>query len=113
MLPNQFFKMLSDETRIRCLLLIAREAKLCVCELTYALGERQPKVSRHLAQLRQSGILQDERSGQWVNYTVAENLPGWQRKIIASIRESSCLEAQYRYDIERLNNMKGRPNRCR
>ena len=74
MLPHQFFKMLSDETRMRCLLLIAREGRLCVNQLTEALDESQPKVSRHLAQLRQSGVLTDTREGQWVYYQVSNRV---------------------------------------
>ncbi|WP_375751882.1 metalloregulator ArsR/SmtB family transcription factor [Vibrio sp. HN007] len=109
MLPNQFFKMLSDETRVRCLLLIAREEGLCVCELTEALNESQPKISRHLAQLRQSGVLIDERKGQWVMYRVSDNLPGWLLKIIDGLKESSCLKEQYQQDIDRLNAFSGRP----
>lgn len=112
MLPNQFFKMLSDETRVRCLLLIAREQVLCVCELTQALDESQPKISRHLAQLRQSGILQDERHGQWVYYRIATDLPRWLEKIIEGLKQSNCLIEQYQADIERLNTMKNRPDRC-
>ena len=64
--PVQFYKCLSDETRLRCLLLIYHEQELCVCELTGALREIQPKVSRHLAQLRQCEILLDRRQGQWI-----------------------------------------------
>ncbi|WP_372882528.1 metalloregulator ArsR/SmtB family transcription factor [Psychromonas sp.] len=109
MLPNQFFKMLSDETRVRCLLLIAREEGLCVCELTQALQESQPKISRHLAQLRQSGVLVDERIGQWVRYSVSNELPGWLRKIITGLKDSNCLKEQYQQDIERLQGMENRP----
>jgi len=109
MLPNQFFKMLSDETRVRCLLLIAREDGLCVCELTQALQESQPKVSRHLAQLRQSGVLVDERIGQWVKYKISAELPGWLRKIIEGLKNSNCLKEQYQQDIERLSAMENRP----
>lgn len=112
MLPNQFFKMLSDETRVRCLLLIAREGELCVCELTESLGESQPKVSRHLAQLRQSGILHDERKGQWVFYRVSSDLPRWLEKVIEGLKVSNCLKDEYQADIERLKLMKNRPNRC-
>ena len=109
MLPNQFFKMLSDETRVRCLLLIAREDGLCVCELTEALQESQPKISRHLAQLRQSGVLVDERIGQWVRYRVSTELPGWLRKIIEGLKDSNCLKGQYQQDTERLKAMENRP----
>ena len=49
--PPLLCKALADETRARIALLVAREGELCVCELVGALGESQPKVSRHLAQL--------------------------------------------------------------
>ncbi len=112
MLPSQFFKLLSDETRVRCLLLIAREGELCVCELTEALDESQPKISRHLALLRQSGVLVDERRGQWVNYKVAESLPGWMAKIVDGLKSSNCLKEQYQQDIKRLALMAERPSVC-
>ncbi|CAM4234658.1 metalloregulator ArsR/SmtB family transcription factor [Vibrio neonatus] len=102
MLPHQFFKLLADETRLRCLLLIAREGGLCVCELTHALQESQPKVSRHLAQMRQSGVLVDERRGQWVYYHIATDIPGWARKVIDGLRDSNCLKEQYQEDTQRL-----------
>ncbi len=50
-----FFKALADETRLRSLLLILQQGELCVCELTEALALSQPKISRHLAQLRTQG----------------------------------------------------------
>lgn len=80
--PNQLFKALSDPTRLQMLLLIADQEELCVCELTTALDESQPKVSRHLAQLRKSSILSDRRQGQWVYYQLSQTLPGWAVDII-------------------------------
>ncbi len=50
--PPDVFKSLSDETRARATLLIASLGELCVCELMCALDDSQPKISRHLAQLR-------------------------------------------------------------
>ena len=62
--PAALFKCLSDETRARATLLIAREGELCVCELVCALDDSQPKVSRHLAQLRGCGLLLDHDSAR-------------------------------------------------
>ncbi len=112
MLPHQFFKLLSDETRIRCLLMIAREQKLCVAELTTALNESQPKISRHLALLRSNGIVRDVRQGQWVYYTLSDALPGWMNKQITGLVESRCLKKNYEMDIQRLKSMKSRPSCC-
>ncbi len=102
MLPHLFFKMLSDETRLRCLLLLAREGSLCVCELMDALEESQPKISRHLAQLRQSGVLLDERRGQWVYYRISGDLPEWLGQVIRELAHSASLNTQYQADTERL-----------
>ncbi|WP_344808350.1 metalloregulator ArsR/SmtB family transcription factor [Allohahella marinimesophila] len=81
--PPELFKCLADDTRIRIVLLVARELELCVCELTEALDAAQPKISRHLAQLRACGLLEDSRQGQWVYYRIHPYLPDWARQIIA------------------------------
>ncbi|EGU29528.1 metalloregulator ArsR/SmtB family transcription factor [Vibrio scophthalmi] len=112
MLPHQFFKLLSDETRVRCLMLIIREECLSVGELTQALQESQPKISRHLAQLRSSGILIDVRQGQWVFYRRAADLPGWMNKLIDDLVASNCLKNEYQQDIDRLNAIQARPVCC-
>lgn len=112
MLPHQFFKLLADETRVRCLLTIAREEKVCVAELTHALNEGQPKVSRHLALLRSSGVIVDTRQGQWVFYRLSDQLPGWMKKQIRGLVESNCLKEEYQQDIKRLSEMSRRPECC-
>lgn len=75
--PIRLFKCLSDDTRLALMLLIHAEGELCVCEMTHALEESQPKISRHLAQLRACELLQDRRQGQWVYYRLMPGLPGW------------------------------------
>ncbi|CAH0542653.1 metalloregulator ArsR/SmtB family transcription factor [Vibrio marisflavi] len=112
MLPHQFFKLLSDETRVRCLMLIVHEQCLSVGELTEALQESQPKISRHLAQLRSSGVLVDLRQGQWVFYRLNTELPGWTKKLIEHLVASNCLKNEYQLDIDRIAAMKNRPVCC-
>ncbi|HDY85530.1 hypothetical protein LCGC14_1474460 [marine sediment metagenome] len=79
-----FYKCLADETRLRCMLLIHQQEELCVCELTEALDDIQPKISRHLAQLRKCGLLLDRRQGQWVFYRINPDLPDWALSVIAT-----------------------------
>jgi ArsR family transcriptional regulator len=69
------FLALADKTRLR-LLNLMREDEICVCYFTEALGESQPKISRHLAYLRNAGIVSARRDGKWMNYKieVPENL---------------------------------------
>ncbi len=73
---DQFFKALSDLTRLRMLVLLNCEGELCVCELTHALDEIQPKISRHLAQLRELGVVLDRRQGQWIYYRTQSRFAG-------------------------------------
>ncbi|STV83531.1 Arsenical resistance operon repressor [Klebsiella michiganensis] len=54
--PLQLFKSLSDETRLGIVLLLKEMGELCVCDLCTALEQSQPKISRHLAMLRESGL---------------------------------------------------------
>ena len=82
--PEAFFKALSDPTRLRSLLLLLSEQRLCVCEFVEALDLSQPLVSRHLGQLRDLGIVQDERRGQWVYYRLHPQLPDWARQVLAT-----------------------------
>lgn len=79
---DHFFRLLGDPTRLRCLQLLVEQPELCVCELTAALDVIQPKVSRHLATLRESGLVCDRRTGQWIYYRLHPNLSSWQRQVL-------------------------------
>ncbi len=107
--PEQFFKCLSDATRLRCITLLQKQGKLCVCELTAALDLSQPKISRHLALLRQCGLLLDKREGQWVFYHINPELPAWAHAILDNAVTAVTNDEQFKVDLERLNNMTGRP----
>jgi ArsR family transcriptional regulator len=106
---STLFLMLSDETRLRALMLLAAEQELCVCELTHALDLSQPKISRHLAQLRESGLLQARREGQWMYYRIPSNLPDWISNILHhALLGNSNLEP-FRSDRQTLKTMPNRP----
>lgn len=83
----QLFKCLSDDTRLKCVLLIQRFGEACVCELMAALELDQPKISRHLAQLRKCSVLQDERRGKWMYYRLHPALSDAARSIIQAAAE--------------------------
>ena len=103
--PVSVFKCLADETRARMTLLIARQTELCVCELTAALNESQPKISRHLAQLRECGLLEDERRGQWVYYRLHPQLPEWVSQMLALVLTANA--DWLRANVERVDRMCG------
>lgn len=107
--PPEVFKSLADETRARATLLIASQGELCVCELMCALDDSQPKISRHLAQLRSSGLLLDRRQGQWVYYRLNPDLPRWVNEILEVTLLANADWLQI--NAARLKNMDGRPVR--
>lgn len=107
--PVQFYKCLSDETRLRCLLLITQAGELCVCELMAALDEIQPKVSRHLAQLRKAELLLDRRQGQWVFYRLNPDLPAWASSVLNATAQANTVFL--RDNHMRLEAMGDRPTR--
>lgn len=106
---RQFFQLLSDETRLRSLVLIQREGELCVCELVHALGLIQPKVSRHLAALRDFGVVADRRSGQWVYYRLDPDLPTWARQVIEVMVIEAAQREPFANDLAVLEEMPNRP----
>ncbi|GAB4360717.1 MAG: metalloregulator ArsR/SmtB family transcription factor [Methylohalobius sp. ZOD2] len=106
----QFFKCLSDDTRLRCVTLLHQEGKLCVCELTTALDLSQPKISRHLALLRQSSLLLDSREGQWVYYRINPNLPWWAYPLLDDALKAVQASESFGNDLDRLRQMDCRPD---
>ncbi len=107
--PETLFRMLADNTRLRILLLLAAGDELCVCELTHALGLSQPKISRHLAQLRENRLLQARRSGQWMYYRIAPDLPGWAGHILQYTLQGNRTAEPFSSDSAALDSMPNRP----
>lgn len=105
-------KALVDETRLRCVMLLVAETELCVCEFGYALGEAQPKISRHLAMLREHKVVQDRRAGQWVYYSIHPELPSWATIIVQALVQGVAGVEIYEGDWQRLKTMPDRPGRC-
>ena len=66
-------KALADETRLRIVSILMTAGKLCVCDLMKALNLPQSTASRHLAYLRDSGLINDERKGIWMYYSIQDN----------------------------------------
>jgi ArsR family transcriptional regulator len=110
---NQFFQLLSDDTRLRCMLLMQQEGELCVCELVHALGLIQPKVSRHLAALRDYGVVTDRRSGQWIYYQIDPDLPAWARQVIEATVSEAASREHFVNDLAVLATMPNRPGAAR
>jgi len=106
MTPTATLQCLAEPTRLRALLLLQHQGALCVCDLQAALGESQPKISRHLRSLRDGGLVRDERRGRWVHYALAPGRPPWLQHLLEELSQAhpEILQA----DLQRL----GSPQPC-
>ncbi len=101
----QFFRALSDETRLRIVMLLT-EGELCVCDLMAVLGEPQSKVSRHLAYLKYSGLTSSRRGGVWMHYSLNDPSNGIYRAQLNLLKEELSHLSQFREDMEKLRDLK-------
>ncbi|MFP5213629.1 MAG: ArsR/SmtB family transcription factor [Acidobacteriota bacterium] len=68
---TRVMKALSDPNRVKILKMLQRKM-MCVCEIQASLDIAQPTVSKHLKVLEDAGLVGFQKSGQWVNYHLAE-----------------------------------------
>ncbi|HFC91602.1 MAG TPA: metalloregulator ArsR/SmtB family transcription factor [Leucothrix mucor] len=95
---TQFTKILSDETRLRILMLLTQGQELCVCQLTAVLNLSQPKISRHLAIMREAKLLQDRKAGLWVFYRLNSEIPDWILEVFKSLHEAALSQQPFETD---------------
>ena len=80
----RLFAALANETRLRCLHLIARNGEVCVCEVVEALGITQPSASKALNALKSAGLLQDRRDANWSYYALNSSMQAWVSSVVAA-----------------------------
>ena len=85
--PTDLFKAFADTTRVRILNLLAQREH-CVCEFQNILHVPQPKISRHLAYLRRTGLVKTRRDGKWVYYTLAPGTNAVHTSLLRCLRGS-------------------------
>ncbi|QIR16019.1 metalloregulator ArsR/SmtB family transcription factor [Shewanella aestuarii] len=109
--PTAFYKCLTDDIRLKTLMLTHYHGELCVCELMQALAEdSQPKVSRNLAVLKKANIISDRKHGQWVFYRINAELPLWAKSVIAQTTENNI--SLIAAPLQRLAQMQARPSKA-
>ncbi|WP_018875064.1 metalloregulator ArsR/SmtB family transcription factor [Thioalkalivibrio sp. ALJ1] len=100
--PTDLFNLLADQTRLRSLFLMQAEGELCVCELTHALEMSQPKVSRHLAALRQHKLVRTRRASNWIYYRLSPDLPAWASEVLQTAARPVAAAEPFTGDRKRL-----------
>ncbi|RKZ77774.1 MAG: transcriptional regulator [Gammaproteobacteria bacterium] len=107
---DDVYSVLSHPMRLRALILIKQVDELCVCELTHSLELAQPVISRHLAQLKEAGLLQSRRQGLWIYYRINNDIPEWVTRLIQITSDGIASTSPYKDDLVALNKMSDRPN---
>jgi len=92
----QVFKLLSDETRLRVMMYLAREGELHVTALCDKLNQSQPAVSHHLALLRVAGLIEARRDGKHNFYSVrAKHFHRLMTEIFSSLGNEDADEIRF------------------
>ncbi len=97
----RLLKLLSDTTRLRILLLIARR-ELCVCQIMGIMGVSQPLISRNLSLLSRSGLIIERKEGKLVFYSLNREMPGPYRKVIDQLKDMAEGDTTFSGDITSL-----------
>src|SRR5438270_8863427 len=99
---ERLFRALADRTRLRVLNLIG-EQELCVCYFVEILGLSQPKVSRHLAYLRNAGMVNARREGKWMQYSMVRPANAAAERILTDVLAWMKRDPEMQRDRFRLN----------
>jgi ArsR family transcriptional regulator len=81
------FKALADRTRLRIVALLGHD-EVCVCHIHASLGLPQPTVSRHLAYLRRTRLVEARRDGVWMHYRLSTSLDPPVRRVLDAACET-------------------------
>jgi ArsR family transcriptional regulator len=80
------FKALGDETRLKILVMLTK-GRTCACKILEAFHFTQPTLSYHMKQLTDSGLVDGEKDGKWVYYSINCERISILREFIAEVNE--------------------------
>jgi DNA-binding transcriptional ArsR family regulator len=100
----RIYQCLCDRTRLRMLHLLA-QGPLCVCHFQSVLREPQVKISKHLAYLRERGLVESERRGNWVVYSLPKEPTRELAANLACLQDCATEETVFRQDLTRLKKL--------
>src|SRR5271163_3310621 len=106
----RLFAALADPTRLR-LLNLMNGREVCVCYFVEILKQGQPKISRHLAYLRNAGIVKARREGKWMHYSIKRPDDARACSILDATLASFKVNGEMQSDLARLGKACCQPQR--
>jgi ArsR family transcriptional regulator len=100
----EIYQCLCDRTRLRILHLLTR-GPLCVCHFQAVLHEPQVKISKHLGYLRQRGLVETRRQGNWIIYSLPAKPSRELSANLACLQDCAGEDRAFRRDLERLGKL--------
>ncbi len=101
---TQIFKSFSEEPRIRIIHLLYMKKELCISDLEMILDFTQTKTSRHIAYLKNAGLVSSRKVDQWVIYSIKEEVIDFVGQIFEFLSKDAVLERDLEtYDIMESN----------
>ena len=99
------FKALAEESRLRILALLMQN-EMCVCEIEECLKMTQSNVSRHLAALKNSGIVDSYKQAQWVYCKISDEFKEENQNLWLYLEQKLKESPSYQIDFEECQNCK-------
>ncbi|HEY1803119.1 MAG TPA: metalloregulator ArsR/SmtB family transcription factor [Terracidiphilus sp.] len=106
----KLFSALADPTRLR-LLNLMNGREVCVCYFVEILKQPQPKISQHLAYMRNAGIVSARREGKWMHYSISRSVDSASAEILQAALGAIATSSQMQADIKQLNQACCQPRR--
>ena len=101
----KIYQCLCDETRLRILYLLAKKP-LCVSELQEILQMTQVKISKHLAYLKEREMVEAERKGYWMIYSIPKEVCPELEANLKCLQDCVTENTIFKDDLQRLQNIK-------
>ncbi len=100
---------MADEPRMTILSVLSIRGAVCVSHLQEAMKTPQPTVSRYLSILRNAGLLESDRRGQWVYYSLSHDDGTLIIEMIQRAAEQLKESAKIKRIMERLDKLEQQP----
>jgi ArsR family transcriptional regulator len=92
---------LADESRVRALMALKR-GQLCVCQIAELLQLAPSTVSKHLSILRQGGLVEAQKKGRWIYYSIPSRPDASVRRSLDWVQDALAEDVKIIEDARRL-----------